>query len=182
MSEMENMPKLFGLVARFESPEALYEAAQKTCAEGYTKTDGHSPFPVHGLAEALGMKRSKLSAIVLAAGVTGALGGLALQYWVSAIAYPLNVGGRPYFSWPIFIPIIFECMVLLAGLSAMFFMMGLNGLPQPYHPVFNTPDFERASNDGFFLSIEAEDPKYDGAATRAFLEGAGAVEVHEVSG
>jgi hypothetical protein len=182
MSATENTPRLFGLVARFESPEALYDAAQKTCSEGYTKTDAHSPFPVHGLAEALGMKRSKLSAIVLAAGATGALSGLALQYWVSAVTYPLNVGGRPYFSWPIFIPIIFECMVLLAGLSALFFMLSLNGLPQPYHPVFNTPDFERASNDGFFLSIEAEDPKYDDAQTRSFLEGAGALEVHEVSG
>ena len=182
MSMSENSPKTFGLVARFETPEALYEAATQPCSEGYTKTDAHSPFPVHGLAEALGMKRSRLSSIVLAAGITGGLGGLALQYWVSVVTYPLNIGGRPYISWPSWIPVIFECTILLAGLSAVIFMLGLNGLPQPYHPVFNTPGFERSSTDGFFLAVEAADPKYDSAETRAFLQRVGAVEIHEVSG
>jgi hypothetical protein len=173
---------LYGLIARFETPELLYEAAEKTCAEGYTRTDAHTPFPIHGMAEALGMKRSKLSTIVLAFGLLGGFGGFYLQYWVSCVANPWNVGGRPLFSWPSWIPVIFECMVLAASLSAIFFMIALNGLPQPHHPIFDAPDFERASNDGFFLSIEAEDPRFDMEKTRAFLRGLGALTVEEVRG
>lgn len=174
--------ELFGLMARFETPEALYEAAARTCAEGYTRTDAHCPFPIHGLAEALGMKRSKLSSLVLAGGVLGAMGGFGLQYWVSCVTYPVNVGGRPYFSWPSWIPVIFECTVLGAALAAVVFMITLNGLPMPHHPLFDAPEFERASNDGFFLSIEAGDPRFRRDRTRAFLEGLGAAAVHEVAG
>lgn len=180
MSHSASTPKAYGLVARFETPELLVTAAEKTRDAGYTVTDAHVPFPVHGLSEALGMKRSKLSALVLAGGTLGALGGFALQYWVSVITYPINVGGRPFFSWPSFIPVIFECTILGAALTTIISMIALNKLPMPYHPVFNTPGFERASADGFFLAIEAVDPRFDAAETRAFLESLQPAEIHDV--
>ena len=171
----------YGLVALFETPEALIAAAHRTREEGYTVTDCHTPIPVHGLAEALGMKRSKLSALVLAGGTLGAIGGFALQYWVSVIVYPHNVGGRPFFSWPSFIPIIFECTILGAALTTIISLIALNGLPQHYHPVFDTPDFDRASGDGFFLAIEAVDPNYDSKKTKTFLESLNPTAVNEVT-
>ena len=180
MSAHSKEPALYALVAEFDDSNAVLQAAEKTCAAGYTRTDAHSPYPVHGLSEALGMPRTVLPWITLAGGLLGCLGGFMLQYWVSAVEYPHNVGGRPYFSWPSFIPIIFECTILGAGLSTFFGMLGLNGLPRPYHDVFNTPNFERASEDRFFLCIEAADPKFDLASTRAFLEGLGALAVSEV--
>lgn len=180
MSAPEQKPDLYGIVARFESPEALVAAARRTRDAGYTRTDAHVPFPVHGLAEALGVPRSRLAVLVLIAGACGAIGGYSLQYWVSAVTYPVNVGGRPYVSWPSWIPVIFECTVLAAALTSFIGMLALNHLPQPYHPVFHTPDFDRASNDGFFLAIEAADPNFDKKATRAFLEELGAMAVHEV--
>jgi hypothetical protein len=173
-------PELYGLVARFASPEALLAAARETRDAGYIATDAHTPIPVHGLAEALGMKRCRLAGLVLAGGTLGCLGGLYLQYWISAVAYPINVGGRPYFSWPAFIPVVFECTILGAALTTIFGMLALNKLPQPYHPVFNTPDFDRASNDGFFLAIEAADPQFDRQKTRAFLQALHPMAVHEV--
>lgn len=180
MSTQASTPEMYGLVARFETPEALLEAARRTFEAGYTATDAHTPIPVHGLSDALGMKHSRLSALVLAGGTLGALGGFYLEYWISVVAYPLNVGGRPYFSWPAFIPVIFECTILGAALTAFIGMIVLNKLPQPYHPVFNTPDFDRASNDAFFLAIEAADPNFDPNQTRAFLEGLEPTAVHEV--
>ena len=181
MSAPEHRPDLYGIVARFESPEALVAAAEQTRDAGYTRTDAHVPFPVHGLAEALGVPRSRLAVLVLIAGTLGAIGGYALQYWVSVVAYPVNVGGRPYVSWPSWIPVIFECTVLAAALTAFIGMLALNRLPELYHPVFHAPDFDRASNDGFFLTIEAVDPNFDRKATKKFLQGLGAMAVHEVA-
>ena len=181
MSRPASSPPPYGLVARFETPEALVAAAEKTRDAGYTATDAHVPFPVHGLSEALGMPRSKLAALVLGGGTFGALGGLALQYWVSAVTYPVNIGGRPYFSWPSFIPVIFECTILGAALTTIISMITLNKLPMPYHPVFNTPGFERASRDGYYLCVEAADPRFDAAQVRAFLEGLDPMEIHEVA-
>ncbi|NKB25745.1 MAG: DUF3341 domain-containing protein [Kiritimatiellae bacterium] len=172
--------KIYGLVAEFNDSDLLIKAAEQTQEAGYTKTDAYTPFPVHGLTEALGIKRTILPWIVLTGGILGCLGGFYLQYWVSVEAYPLNVGGRPFNSWPSFIPVTFECTILGAALSAIIGMLSLNGLPQPYHSIFNTPNFERASNDGFFLCIEEQDPKFDKKQTRRLLEDLGAVSVSEV--
>lgn len=172
--------RVYGLVAQFADGEALLKAANKVREAGYTATDGFSPIPVHGLTDALGIKKSKLASLVFLGGAAGALGGLGLQYVVSVNFYPHIVSGRPLFSWPSFVPVIFEATVLLAAFAAVFGMIILNRLPEPYHPVFETPEFARATTDGFFLAIEARDPKYDAAATRALLEGAGASRVTEV--
>jgi hypothetical protein len=180
-AHQDNQPGLYGLVARFDTPETLYAAAEKTRDAGYTCTDAHTPFPVHGLWEALGMKRSPLPWIIFFGGVFGFFGGLYLQYWVSAVTYPLNVGGRPFVSWPSWIPVTFECTVLAASLTAIVGMLAMNKLPQPYHEIFNAPGFERASEDGFYLAIEAKDPQFEESATKTFLRELGAEEVHEVS-
>jgi hypothetical protein len=137
--------------------------------------------PVEGLAEAVGFESRAISKIVLVAGLLGAAGGFALLWWITVIAYPHNAGGRPLNSWPAYIPITFECMVLAAALAAVIGMLALNGLPQPYHPVFNVPQFERASRDRFFLAIEASDPQFDERETRLFLEQLDAREVVDVA-
>lgn len=173
-------PALYGLIAEFDDPHDLVRAARKTREAGYTATDAYSPFPVHGIDDALGIVRCKLPYIVLIAALLGGTGGFFLQYWISAVAYPVNIGGRPFFSWPSFIPVTFECTILAAGLTACIGMFAMNGLPQPYHPVFNAEVFERASHDGFFLAIEATDHKFDLAKTRTFLQGLGARSVTEV--
>jgi hypothetical protein len=131
--------------------------------------DAYSPFPIEELHDALGARHTRLPLIVLIGGLVGCIGGYALEYWSSVIAYPLNIGGKPLHSWPAFIPVTFECTILAAALSCVLGMLALNGLPQPYHPVFNVPRFERASQDGFFLAIEATDPKFDADATKQFL-------------
>jgi hypothetical protein len=171
---------LYGLMAEFENPADLVAAAKTAHAAGYRKMDGYSPFPVEGLHEALGHKASILPFIVLGGGIIGALSGFGMQYIGMAVAYPLNIGGRPLNSWPAFIPITFEMTILLAGFAAVFGMLALNGLPQPYHPVFNVPNFEHASRDRFFLCIVAVDPEFELAKTRAFMETLNAPEVSEV--
>ena len=160
---------LYGLLAEFRDPTALVHGIRAARGEGYRKLDAFTPFPVEAVNEALELHERRLPLLVLVGGVLGGLFGYGLAYWTSAIDYPLNVGGRPLHSWPAFIPIAFETTVLGASLAAVLGMLVLNGLPRPYHPVFNVPRFERASQDAFFLVIEASDPKFDLDATRAFL-------------
>ena len=171
---------MYGLIAEFDNPEALVAAAHRAFAEGFRKMDAYSPFPVEGLAEALGFHRTRVPLIVLSGGILGCLGGFFLQYWLAVIDYPINVGGRPLNSWPSFIPVTFELTILIAALSAFFGVLALNGLPMPYHPVFNVERFELASRNRFFLLIEAVDPRFDSAGTRRFLENIGSHGVYEV--
>lgn len=171
------MPATYGLLAEFDTPAALLAAAERTTAEGYTRTDAFSPFPVHGLDEAIGFHERKVAPIILGGGLVGFLGGFGLQYYCQVIAYPMNIGGRPYYSWVSWIPPTFEMTVLVAALSAVVGMLALNGLPQPYHPVFNAPRFALASQERFFLLIEASDPKFDLMRTMEFLAGLNAREV-----
>ena len=173
-------PPFYGLMAEFHTPAEVVEAAEKVHAAGYRKADAFSPYPIEELSEALGYHHSPLSMIVLGGGITGALAGYGLQYWSQVIEYPMNIGGRPFHSWPSFIPATFETTILFAALSAVFGMLALNGLPQPYHPVFNVPNFALASRDKFFIVIEHTDPKFDAVETRRFLEGLGASLVSEV--
>ena len=180
MSTEQTEPKLYGLVAEFDDSDVLLAAAKKTADAGYTQTDAHVPYPIHGLSEALGMKRTILPWIVFTCGLLGCIGGFYLQYWISAVDYPVNVGGRPYVSWPSFIPVTFECTILLAGLSSLIGMLSLNGLPRPHHPIFNAPNFEKASENTFFLCIEAEDSQFDLERTKAFMNELGAQAVSEV--
>jgi hypothetical protein len=172
--------RLYGLLAEFDAPEDLVAAAERAYADGYRRLDAYSPFPVHGLAEAIGFRTNRLPLLVLIGGILGAGAGFFSQYWAAVIDYPINVGGRPLNSWPAFIPITFEVTILLAALVAVLGMLALNGLPQPYHPVFNAPRFALATRDRFFLCIEATDPRFDPEATRKFLEESGAKEVTDV--
>jgi hypothetical protein len=172
---------LYGVMAEFADPTSLVEAARRTRAEGYSKYDAYSPFPIHELFDAMAVNDRRLPLAVLLGGIAGCIAGFSLCYYVSVIAYPLNVGGRPFNSWPSFIPVTFEVTILLASLTAVLSLIVLNGLPMPYHPVFNVQRFrERASQDGLFLAIEADDPKFDHAKTRAFLQGLGAREVNDI--
>ncbi|HEY2989495.1 MAG TPA: DUF3341 domain-containing protein [Candidatus Binatia bacterium] len=175
-----NNPPLYGMMAEFASPEALVAAAGRAHSEGYRRMDAYSPFPVEGLAEAIGFHKNRLPLIVLIGGILGCAGGFYLQYWASAIDYPLNIGGRPLNSWPSFIPVTFELTILLAALSAVLGLLALNGLPMPYHPVFNVERFELATRNRFFLCIEARDPKFDREATRRFMEGMNPQGVYDV--
>lgn len=173
--------EVWGLVAEFGSEHELVEAARRVKEAGYTRTDAYLPYPSHEVIEALGVKRSKVPLIVLLGGAAGALGGYLLQYWTSAIDYPLNVGGRPLNSWVSFIVVTFELTILLGSIAGVVGMFALNKLPQPYHPVFNSQAFRAAaSTDGFFLAIEAEDERFDHRETAVFLKRAGATRVTEV--
>lgn len=171
---------LYGLMAEFDEQEPLLDAARKAYAAGYRTMDAYTPLPVEGLAEAIGFKRNWVAPSVLCGGTLGAVGGFMLCWWMTVIAYPHDVGGRPLNSWPAYIPITFELMVLISCLTAVIGMLSMNGLPMPYHPVFNVPAFERCSRDRFFLCIEATDPKFELAATRQFLEELHPLEVSEV--
>lgn len=171
---------LYGLLAEFNTPTELVAAARKTREAGYSKTDAFSPFPIHEMDEALGIKRSILSFIIFGGGLIGLLGGLGMQVYLMGVEYPLNVGGRPYLSWPSFVPITFECTVLLASFTAVFGMLLLNGLPQPYHPVFNVPRFALASRDKFFLVIETSDPNFNYDETAEFMHSLHPQEVYDV--
>ena len=166
---MSNQPPIHGLLAEFSDPNELVAAAHQTRVAGYRKFDCYTPFPIEELAEAMGEHHSYLPLLVLIGGILGAIGGFALCYWTSVIDYPLIVGGRPFNSWPSFIPVTFECTILAAALTAVLGMLGLNGLPMPYHPLFNVPRFALASRDRFFLCIEAADPKFDIDDTWGFL-------------
>lgn len=160
----------YGLMAEFKTPAELVSAMHQTRSAGYTKVDAFSPFPIEELSEAMDLGRGRLPLLVLIGGIIGGLAGFALQYWVAVIAYPLNIGGKPFNSWPAFIPVTFETTVLFAALTAVFGMFALNGLPMPYHPVFNAPRFALATRDRFFLLIESEDPMFDADDTARFLQ------------
>jgi hypothetical protein len=173
-------PKLYGLMAEFENPNDLVAAARHAREAGYTKLDAYTPYPIEALTEALDIHDRKLPFLVLVFGILGGLAGYALCYWTTVIEYPLNVGGKPFHSAPAFIVPTFETTILFAAFAAVLGMLGLNGLPMPYHPVFNTPRFALASRDRFFLCIEARDPKFDHDSTWAFLNGLGAGVVMDV--
>ncbi len=172
--------KIYGLLAEFDTPTQLVDAAQKTREAGFTKTDAFSPFPIHEMDRALGVKRTILPFLILAGGVAGLLTGLGLQYFVHVIDYPIIVGGRPFASYPSFIPATFELTILFASFTAVFGMLLLNGLPQPYHPVFNVPRFALATREKFFLLIETTDPKFNYDETRSFMQSLNAQEVFDV--
>lgn len=171
---------LYGLIAEFEHPEELVAAAEKARAEGYRDVEGYAPYPVDGLNAALGQQDNYVPQIMLVAGICGCAFALFFIYWVQGIAYPLNIGGKPIWGWPLAMPITFELTVLSAALSGIFGMFMLNGLPSPYHPVFEAPNFERASSDRFFLCIEAKDKKFDREKTRQFMDSLGAHLVSEI--
>ena len=173
-------PKLYGVMAQFDSPSHLVAAARETYEGGYRQINGYSPFPIEELDEAIGFKRTTLPLIVLAGGVLGGVGGFFMQYWMEVIDYPINVGGKPFNSWPSFIPITFECTVLVAAFAAVLGMLALNKLPQPYHPVFNAPSFALATRDSFFLVIEAKDPKFSHDEAVRFLKTLEPLEVTDV--
>jgi Protein of unknown function (DUF3341) len=164
-------PRLYGVMAEFDNPTHLVAAARRTYEAGYRRINGYSPYPIEELSEAIGFTRNSLPLIVFCAGVLGGLSGFFMQYWMEVIDYPVNVGGKPFNSWPAFIPITFECTILFAAFAAVFGMLALNKLPQPYHPVFNAPNFALATRDSFFLVIEASDRKFEHDAVMDFMKG-----------
>jgi hypothetical protein len=170
----------FGILAEFGSAEAIYRAAERIRDAGYTRWDTHTPFPVHGLDRAMGVRPSMLGWIVFAMGLTGVSGGLLLQWWTAAVDYPIVISGKPFFSWPAFVPICFEVLVLFSALGAVFGMLHLNRLPRLHHPLFASERFERVTDDKFFVSIEAVDPKYDSNETAKFLKLLGAAHVEHL--
>ena len=174
-------PGIYGVMAEFETPAALVEAAKQTYAAGYRKLDTFSPFPIEEAWEAIGHHDGRLSFIVLLGGIAGLLAGYGLQYWVHAIDFPTNVAGKPLNSWPQFIPVTFEMTILFGAITAVLAMVLRNGLPMPYHPVFNVQRFvDHASRDRFFLLVEASDPRFDRQQTMDFLKSLNASEVSEV--
>lgn len=174
-------PGVHGLMAEFDAPGPLLAAARRAYEKGYRKLDAYSPFPIEGLDEAVGFPSSRLPMIVFTGGILGGLGGYLMQYYTAVISFPVNIGGRPFHSWPAFIPVTFECTVLGAALAAVIGMFLLNGLPMPYHPVFNAERFQFASRDRFFLCIEARDPLYDRERTARELSEWSAKDVVEVA-
>jgi hypothetical protein len=180
MSHGPETPERYGLMAEFESPQTLLAAAHAVARAGYTKTDAFSPMPIHGLAEALGFEEHILPKVVLGGGIMGLIGGYGLEYWTQVIAFPQNIGGRPYHAWVAFIPPAYETTILLAALSCFGCLLFLCGFPRPYHPVFNVPRFSMATSDRFFLVIEADDPKFSLDGTKTFLQGLTAMEVVSV--
>jgi hypothetical protein len=171
---------IYGVMAEFDNPTDLVHAAKSAFDAGYRKMDTYTPYPLEEAAEAIGAHHNRVPLITLIGAMLGMCGGYSLQYWVSAVNYPINSGGKPFHAWPAFIPVTFECAILGASLAAVFGMLALNGLPQPYHPVFNAPNFTRASRDHFFLCIESQDPRYRPDETRRFLEDFRPLAVSEV--
>lgn len=173
-------PSTFGILAEFSTSEELVEAAARVREAGYREMECYSPLPVEGLADAIGFKRTGIPLVVLCGGILGAVVGYGMQYWVSVFAYPVNIGGRPYHSWPSFIPVTFETTVLFAVIAAVLGMLAMNGLPRPHHPLFAIPSFARASQDRFFLCILSRDKQFDSQRTREMLERLGPLEVTDV--
>jgi hypothetical protein len=173
-------PAVYGLLAEFETADAMSAAARQATATGYTRFDCYSPYPVGDAADAMNFPKSEMGPVMFIGGLTGACAGFLMEYWCNSWGYALNIGGRPYFSWPSFIPITFEMMVLTTALTGLFGLLAICGLPRYHHPLFGSKAFDRATRDRFFLCIEAIDPKYDAAATRAFLSGLHPLSVEEV--
>jgi hypothetical protein len=178
---IENSDPLYGLMAEFETAGELVAAARRTKEAGFKKFDAYTPFPIHELDDAMDLHDNRVALFTLIGGLIGCCGGFGLASWVEAVALPLNIGGRPFISAPMFIPITFECTVLIGGLTAAISMIMLNGLPSPYHPVFNVERFANASRSKFFLCIESGDPKFDRHSTAGFLESLGPEEIAEVA-
>jgi hypothetical protein len=166
---MNKEAPIYGMLAEFDNPDELLQAVRRARAAGYRKMDAYTPFPVEHLSEELGFNNTALPLLVFIGGLAGCVGGFALQYWISAIDYPLNIGGRPLNSWPSFIPVTFELTILVAALSAVLGMLALNRLPMPYHPLFNSPRFALASRNRFFLCIESVDRNFNREETAKFL-------------
>ena len=181
MTEPGLQPVLHGVVAEFTTPDGLVIACRKAHAAGYRRMDAYTPYPMEEAADAIGFEKTQVPLVTLMGGILGGLSGFLMQYWIHVYAFPLNIGGRPLNSWPSFIIITFEMTILFAGISAVVGMLTLNGLPQPYHPIFNHPRFCAASRDRFFLCIEAADPKFDLVQTTMFLQATDAVDVAEVA-
>ena len=180
MSHAQLSPAIYGILAEFDSSTDLVYAAKAAYAAGYRKMDAYSPFPIEEASEAIGFHKSRVPLIVLLGGLLGGLSGFGLQYWINVISYPLNIGGKPYDSWPAFIVPTFELTILFAGLSGVFGMFALNGLPMPYHPLFNVDRFSAVTRDKFFLCVEAADPKFDLVDTQRFMESLKPVSISEV--
>ncbi len=178
---VENENPLHGVMAEFDSVQALVDASRQAAGAGYTAMEAYSPIPIEELNDIIHKKRTRLSRIVLMAGIAGMSTGFLMQWWMSAVNYPMNVGGRPYATWTAFVVPSYELTILFSALAAAIGMFALNGLPQPYHPVFNVPRFSMASSDKFFLVIESTDPRFDRADTSRFLEGQGAKGVYDVA-
>jgi hypothetical protein len=176
----EERGRTWGVLGEFETPDALLLAARRAREVGYRRMDAYTPFPIHGLSDAMGFRPTKLPFVVLAGAIIGCVAALGTMWYSATIHYPINVAGKPFASWPMFIPITFEATVLCAALFAVFGMLGMNGLPMPYHPVFNATRFAFASRDRFFLCIEARDPRFQVDDVRAFLGGIGAKDVEVV--
>jgi hypothetical protein len=180
MSHASVAPSIYGLMAEFETPTELVNACKAAYAEGYRDMDAYSPFPIEEASEAIGFHKTAVPLVTLVGGLLGGLSGFALQYWINVIAYPLNIGGKPYDSWPAFIVPTFEMTILFAGIIGMFGMFALNGLPQPYHPVFNVDRFSNVTRNRFFLCLEATDPKFDLTGTHQFMERMKPLSISEV--
>ena len=172
--------RIYGALAEFDSASKIYKACEKVRDANYSKWDAFTPFPVHGLEHAMGLTRSKLPFVVFALGLSGASGAMFLQYWISAVDYPIIIAAKPYFSWQAFIPVTFEVMVLFSAATTVLTMLFFNRLPRWHHPLLKTARFARATDNGFFIAIEAEDPKFDADQTADFLRSLGATHVELV--
>lgn len=184
MREMEKSNKaaaeetrLYGLLAEFDTPDEIIAAAESVRDAGYTKWDVHSPFPVHGMDGAMGIRRTILPMIVFGAGAAGTTTAIALQWFTNAFDYPFLISGKPFFSLPAFIPVAFELTILFAAVAAVVSMFAFNRLPEWHHPVFSSERFRRATDDRFFIVIEARDPKFDPERTGRLLRSTGATAV-----
>ena len=177
----ETSNALHGVMAEFDTAQAVVEAARKTMRQGFSRVEAYTPIPIEELNDIIHKKRTVLPKLVLTGGLTGMATGFVLQYWASVIEYPMNVGGRPYATWPAFVVPSYELTILFSSLAAAIGMFALNGLPQPYHPVFNVERFSMASSDKFFLVIESADPRFDHAGTTRFLQDLGAKGVYDVA-
>lgn len=169
MSNTNNETKVYGMLAEYDNADALIAGIKKAKEAGYTKLDGYSPYAVSGIADALGFIKSEMATVMLCGGICGAICGFLMQYYTNAVDYPFNIGGKPYNSWPMFIPVTYEPGILTTCLAGVFGLLALCGLPKLYNPLFNVPAFERSTIDRFFLFVQANDEKFDLQATREFL-------------